>query len=68
MMGVRKLIALASCINATTSQSAFLQSHLENTIANTTVNATTYGALGSTGSACPSTSDHRRIYIIRHGE
>merc|ERR1712232_141146 len=40
--------------------------HLDNTIANTTVNTTTYGAHDSTASACP--SDHRRIYIIRHAE
>lgn len=65
-MGVRKLIALAYCIDAATSQSAFLQSHLDNTTANTTVNATTYGALGSTVSQCG--SDYHRIYIIRHGE
>lgn len=66
MMGVRKLIALAYCIDAATSQSAFLQSRLDNTTANTTVNATTYGALGSTVSQCG--SDYHRIYIIRHGE
>jgi hypothetical protein len=66
MMGVRQLIVLAYCVVATTSQTAFLQSRPVNTTANTTANTATYGAYGSTASACP--SDHRRIYIIRHAE
>lgn len=65
-MGVRKLIAFAYCIVATTSQMAFLQSRPDNTTANTTVTTTTYAAQDSAVSACP--SDHRRIYIIRHAE
>jgi len=48
MMGVRQLIVLAYCIDATTSQTAFLQRRPVNTTANTTVNTTTYGAHGST--------------------
>jgi len=66
MMGVRKLIALAYCIDAATSQSAFLQSHLDNATANPTGNGTTFGALGSSVGECG--SDYRSIYIIRHGE
>lgn len=42
------MIVLAYCIDATTSQTAFLQRRPVNTTANTTVNTTTYGAHGST--------------------
>jgi hypothetical protein len=66
MMGVRKLIAFAYCVDAATSQSAFLQSHLDNATANPTGNGTTFGALGSSVGECG--SDYRSIYIIRHGE
>jgi len=66
MMGVGKLIVLAYCIDATTSQTAFLQGRPASATANTTVGATTHDAYDSTASACG--SDHRRIYIIRHAE
>jgi len=66
MMGVRKLVAFAYCVDAATSQSAFLQSHLDNATANPTGNGTTFGALGSSVGECG--SDYRSIYIIRHGE